>query len=129
MSGLLLDTNAFLWMLSGSERLGLRSRALVSGSAPVYASAVCVLEIATKEMLGRLQVPEPAAKAAQRAGLLELAFRSHHAAALQKFPQPARHDPFDRMLLAQALADDLVLLTSDSTLLGLGKEWVVDART
>lgn len=68
------------------------------------------------------------AEAAHRAGLRELPFRERHAVTMSQFPQLARHDPFDRMLLAQAQAEDLMLLTSDRVLLGLGHDWVVDAR-
>ncbi|MCK0111641.1 type II toxin-antitoxin system VapC family toxin [Ornithinimicrobium sp. F0845] len=128
MRGVVLDTNVFLWLLTGDERLGQRSRLLVTGSSPVYASSVCVLEVTIKEMFGRLRVPEPVTEAAQAAGLVELPFRAPHAAALAEFPELARQDPFDRMLLAQASSEGLALLTSDQALLGLGLEWVVDAR-
>lgn len=127
MSGLLLDTNAFLWLLSGSPRLGRHARTLIAEANPVYGSAVCVLEVTIKQMLGRLQIPESPAQAAHRAGLVELPFRAQHAAALAEFPELARHDPFDRMLLAQAKVDGLDLLTSDRLLLGLGLAWVSDA--
>ncbi|WP_454084232.1 type II toxin-antitoxin system VapC family toxin [Georgenia sp. Marseille-Q6866] len=129
MTGVLLDTNALLWVLAGHVDLGERTRALLKASRPVHFSAVSVLEITIKQMLGRLDVPGDLSDGAQRAGLLELPFRADHASRLLDFPSLSRHDPFDRMLLAQAAADQLHLVTSDRLLLSLGVGWVVDART
>lgn len=128
MSGILLDTNALLWVLAGHEALGPTARKRLVTSGPVHFSAVSVLEITIKEMLGRLEVPGEVSGDAQRAGLVELPFRAHHASGLTEFPALARHDPFDRMLLAQAHRDRLLLLTSDRLLLDLDLEWVVDAH-
>src|SRR5699024_10081184 len=128
VSGILLDTNALLWVLAGDHALGERSRALITTSRPVHFSAVSVLEIIIKEMLGRLEVPGDVADGAERAGLVELAFSADDAASLRDFPALSRHDPFDRMLLAQAARDNLELLTSDRHLLALGLDWVLDAR-
>lgn len=127
MSGLVLDTNAFLWLLADSGRLGPAARRRLAVPGPVYVSAVCILEIAIKEMLGKVRVPESPAEAAQRAGLIELPFRAEHAATLPAFPDLVRHDPFDRMLLTQAQAEGLDLLTSDRVLLDLELEWMWDA--
>ncbi|MCM3662196.1 type II toxin-antitoxin system VapC family toxin [Georgenia satyanarayanai] len=128
MTGVLLDTNALLWVLAGQDELGARARALLAASRPAHFSAVSVLEITIKHMLGRIDVPGDVSAGAQRAGLGELPFRADHAAGLLDFPALSRHDPFDRMLLAQAATDQLRLLTSDRFLLGLGFDWVVDAR-
>ncbi|WP_324651606.1 type II toxin-antitoxin system VapC family toxin [Georgenia sp. H159] len=128
MSGILLDTNALLWVLAGDEALGPTARERLATSGPVHFSAVSVLEITIKEMLGRLEVPGDVSAGAQRAGLVELPFRAGHASGLTEFSALARHDPFDRMLLSQAAREHLLLLTSDRLLLALDIEWVVDAR-
>lgn len=94
----------------------------------VYFSSVAVLEITIKEMLGRLETPGDVADGARQAGLVELPFRSRHASGLPDLPLPARHDPFDRMLLSQALLEGLDLLTSDRYLLALEHPRILDAR-
>lgn len=128
MNGLLLDTNALLWVLAGDARLGSSARARLTTSTSARFSSASVLEITIKQMLGRLEAPGEVAADATKAGLIELPFRSHHASGLAEFPDLARHDPFDRMLLSQAHREDLVLLTSDRHLLDLGFDWVIDAR-
>ncbi|MDN5796628.1 MAG: hypothetical protein L0H79_12845 [Intrasporangium sp.] len=55
-------------------------------------------------------------------------FHASHAKEVGRFAALAHHDPFDRMLLAQASAEGMRFLTSDAVLLGLGLDWVVDAR-
>ncbi|MGC0142076.1 type II toxin-antitoxin system VapC family toxin [Pseudactinotalea sp. Z1732] len=128
MNGVLLDTNPLLWVLAGDPQLGTGARAhLTTSTSPRFSSA-SVLEITIKQMLGRLEVPGEVAGAAAAAGLVELPFRSHHASGLEEFPDLARHDPFDRMLLSQARHEDLLLLTSDRQLLELGIDRVIDAR-
>lgn len=128
MNGVLLDTNALVWVLAGDPQLGSNARArLITSVSPRFSSA-SVLEITIKHMLGRLEVPGDVATAAEAAGLVELPFRSPHASGLEQFPDLAGHDPFDRMLLSQARHEDLLLLTSDRHLLDLGFEWVIDAR-
>ena len=125
---LILDTTALLWLLAGDSRLGPEARERVV-SGPTYISAVSVIEVEIKTMLGRLSIPEPLAVAAERAGLAELPLTVAHAEALSRFVELARHDPFDRMLLAQARVEGAQLLTSDAVLLGLGHAWVIDARS
>jgi PIN domain nuclease of toxin-antitoxin system len=127
---ILLDTNALLWLYRDSDQLGPRSRQLIAAASRVHFSAATVLEITIKNMLGRLSLPggEAFPQVFERSGLVELPFTAAHAATLQLFPGLARHDPFDRMLLAQARSESLTFLTSDATLLGLGEPWIHDAR-
>lgn len=129
MSVILLDTNAVLWLLAEDHRLGPATRARLTAGGPVCFSSVSTLEVTMKQMLGRLELPGSLAEAAVASGLTEVAFTSRHADALPRFPELVRHDPFDRMLLAQALAEGMDLVTSDATLLALGQEWVIDARS
>jgi PIN domain nuclease of toxin-antitoxin system len=110
--------------------LGEDARDRIGRASRVMYSAVSVMEITMKHMLGRLALPGdgdlPAAFA--RSGLVELPFTAPHAATLLRFPALARHDPFDRMLLAQATSESCDLLTSDATLLALGEARIRDAR-
>lgn len=128
MSGLLLDTNALLWTLTGDARLGRKARKSITAAGVVKYSAVSVLEITVKTMLGKLSLPGDLPTALTASGLGEIPLTSRHAGALTEFAELARHDPFDRMLLAQAHVEHLSLLTSDGTLLGLGLPWVTDAH-
>ena len=128
MSGTLLDTNALIWALTADPRLGPSARETIASPGTVTHWAVSVLKITVKTCWGSSRSPADLQSALHASVLPELPLTSAHAAALVSFPDLARHDPFDRMLLAQASAERLTLLTADSTLLGLGLSWVVDAR-
>jgi len=125
---MLLDTNVLIRMASYPETLGHVAWDLIEGG-PVFASAISHFEIVMKRMLGKLEAPESdlGAHFADQ-GITPLPFTEQHAARIADFEELARHDPFDRMLLAQAAAERMDFLTSDSTLLGLGYEWIIDAR-
>jgi PIN domain nuclease of toxin-antitoxin system len=114
---LLLDTCTFLWTVQGGGAISATARReLAKSDAELYLSAVSVWEIAIKHALGRLRLPDrperyvPAQRAARAIEPLALDEES----ALQVARLPALHrDPFDRMLIAQALAGGLVLVTPD----------------
>lgn len=125
---ILLDSHVLIWWLAGSPRLGPRARDRIGRGA--YVSAVSVAELTVKAMLGRLVVPDELGRRAAEVGLVELPLWAAHADALRGLPDDlVRHDPFDRMLLAQASAEGIDLLTADERLLGLGLAQVVDARS
>ena len=127
---ILLDTNALLWLYRDASDLGPRSREAIARAARPWFSSVSVLEITIKHQLGRVELPGGSEfpRIFEDSGLTELPFTSRHAAALAEFPTLARHDPFDRMLLAQARVESVDLMTSDAVLLGLGEAWIHDAR-
>jgi PIN domain nuclease of toxin-antitoxin system len=111
---LLLDTHAFLWWLDDNRTLSLAARdAIRSPDAIVHVSAASIWEIAIKVKLGRLEVQDadPAAEI-EANGFVELSITARHAQGAGALP---RHhdDPFDRMLVAQARTEDLVLVTHD----------------
>lgn len=87
------------------------------------------MEIVIKHMLGRLALPggDTFPTPFVESGLAEVAFTGEHAAAMQADTALPRHDPFDRMLLAQARVERALLMTSDRTLLGFGEQWILDA--
>ncbi|MEN8255890.1 MAG: type II toxin-antitoxin system VapC family toxin [Verrucomicrobiota bacterium] len=116
---ILLDTHIALWALTDSPRLPeeARTRILDAGNS-IHFSAATVWEIAIKHRLARGDMPVSGAEARQlfnEAGYLELPVTSQHAAATEKLPMH-HADPFDRMLVAQALAEPMRLLTHDRKL-------------
>jgi PIN domain nuclease of toxin-antitoxin system len=113
----LLDTHAFLWWLDGDRRLGKRAKSVIEDEATtVLVSAASAWEITTKSRLGKL--PGAAAVAADVAacivgqGFTALPIDVRHAQRAGHLPGPHR-DPFDRMLIAQALAENVPLLTNE----------------
>ncbi|MBO9624918.1 MAG: type II toxin-antitoxin system VapC family toxin [Microbacterium sp.] len=127
---MLLDAHALLWLATNDTRLGPRSRDRIVAAPRVHYSAITISEIVIKNALGRIELPggDRFPEVFTQMGLVELPFTSRHANALREEPTLARHDPFDRFLLAQSFADGIPLLTADRTLLNLGRTWVHDAR-
>lgn len=114
----LLDTHLVLWAMQDSRRLSKRARSLLGRSEAAYVSTVSLWEIAIKAALGRLTVDSEELEAQlDAAGFLPLAVEWRHATALRKLPALHR-DPFDRMLIAQAVSEPLHLLTHDEALVG-----------
>ncbi len=113
---LLLDTCAFLWLAGGNALSAAAAAAVRDPSNEVFLSAVSVWEIAFKYRAGRLPLPESPARLIpierELRGVLELAFDEE--SALQVLRLPALHrDPFDRMLISQAIAGGLAIVTPD----------------
>lgn len=109
----LLDTHVFLWMLSDPGRLSPRSQAAIQNpDHSVFVSAVTAVEIAIKRSLGKLIAPDQLFEEIPRRGLLELPLRYAHGERMQSLP-PHHQDPFDRMLIAQAMHEQLTLITHD----------------
>ena len=123
---LLLDTHALLWWLDGDRRLSRRSRAAIADAEnTVLVSAASAWEITTKERLGKL--PGAAAVAADVAGAVAsqafepLDISISHAQKAGRLPGPHR-DPFDRMLIAQALLEGLPIVSDDEAFDAYGVE-------
>lgn len=115
---LLLDTHVALWAITDSPRLNAQAREWIeSPRATVWVSAATVWEIAIKHGLGRGDMPVSGQEALdyfRASGYRLLAVQPEHAAAVETLP--AHHaDPFDRILVAQALIEPMRLLTHDST--------------
>lgn len=115
---LLLDTHVALWALVDSPRLSETARELVLEPVnEVWVSAASVWEIAIKHALGRGDMPVSGDEALawfRQAGYRLLPIAPEHAAATERLP--AHHaDPFDRLLVAQALVEPFRLLTADAT--------------
>jgi PIN domain nuclease of toxin-antitoxin system len=113
---LLLDTCTFLWLAGGRRLPPAAEAAIGNPSNEVYLSAVSVWEIVTKYRNGRLPLPEPPDRLipAERAvrGVATLDFDEESALQAMRLPMLHR-DPFDRMLIAQAIATSSTLVTLD----------------
>lgn len=113
---LLLDTHLVLWALAGHPRLPSGAKRLIKAADAVYVSAVSVWEVAIKQRLGKLEVGLADLLAGiDEAGFLELPVRAAHAARVAEL-ELIHTDPFDRLLVAQAMAEPLRLLTADELL-------------
>lgn len=111
---LLLDTHAWLWWLADDRRLGRRARqVLANPRSEVYVSAASAWEVAIKETLGKLRLRKADLEGEIAAnGFLELPIRTRHAFVAGRLA-PVHDDPFDRMLVAQAQTEELVVVTAD----------------
>jgi len=121
---LLLDTHVALWAIADSPLLPDSARAFITNPAnSVWVSAASIWEIAIKHSLGRGDMPLSGQEALDyftTAGYRLLAVEPVHAAAVETLDRH-HQDPFDRLLVAQALQERLNLLTTDRTLLGYGE--------
>lgn len=121
---LLLDTHALIWWLAGDEALSLHAREAISDEAnAVLVSAASAMEVATKFRIGKLDGAELLARnfeaivASQ--GFGELPISIHHARLAGEM-NISHKDPFDRFLIAQAQAEDLVLVSNEAVFDGFG---------
>ena len=109
---LLLDTHVVLWWLTDDPTLADEIKDLIDDEPEVYVSPATVWELAIKQSLGKLPGPVDVAEQVRKAELRELPIRHAHAMAAAGLP-PIHRDPFDRMLVAQALCEGLTLVTRD----------------
>ena len=123
---LLLDTHIALWSVQGHPKLTREGVRLIEAADEVYFSAVSLVEIAIKHARGSAS-PDPllvdarqAATEFRLAGFIELALTAGHAEAVDALP-PLHRDPFDRMLIAQAITEPMRLLTHDAGMTAYGE--------
>ena len=114
---ILLDTHTFLWFIGGDDQLDTHARRVIEDLGNErYRSTASLWEITIKSSLGRLTVPMPPSELvrdhiwANAIGLLTI--RPEHLDALHALPYHHK-DPFDRLLIAQAWQDDMVLVSRD----------------
>ena len=112
----LLDTHVALWAITDSPKLSQKAREIIQSSkSTVWVSAASVWEIAIKYALGRGDMPVSSQEAMtyfRESGYRFLPVEAEHAAAVQDLPTH-HQDPFDRMLVAQALTEPMRLITND----------------
>jgi PIN domain nuclease of toxin-antitoxin system len=113
---LLLDANALLWWFEANRRLSIRAqREITSPGTETFVSAAAVWELAIKTAIGKLDAQallDTAEQRFQAAGFIVLAINVRHAIRAASLP-PRHKDPFDRMLIAQAEAENLAVVSSD----------------
>jgi PIN domain nuclease of toxin-antitoxin system len=113
---LLLDTHVFLWLTADDKRLADSARRMILDASSVYISSASIWEIAIKLRVGKLRVdPDDAIQEMEINGFKELAVKNVHAARVAKLPL-LHNDPFDRLLVAQVVSEDMRLLTADERL-------------
>jgi len=126
---ILIDTHVFLWLQTSPERLTSVLDLLENEDTTMMLSAVSSWEIAVKWGLGKLQLPESPERYVpdrmQRSAISALPVLHSHALGVATLPRHHR-DPFDRLLLAQSLAEGLPLVTADPVMRAYGAEliWV-----
>lgn len=109
---LLVDSHVALWWLESNDKLGPESRRLLESADEVFFSAVTPWELGIKRALGKLDFPTGLVEELVAGGFAELAICAAHGELAANLP-PHHHDPFDRMLIAQARVEALVLVTAD----------------
>jgi PIN domain nuclease of toxin-antitoxin system len=112
----LLDTHVFLWLQTEPERLGQHLEILQDATTTLFVSAATSWEIAIKFAVGRLPLPEPpetyVPDRIRAIGALPVAVEHEHALAVAALP-PLHRDPFDRLLVVQATALGVAIVTAD----------------
>jgi PIN domain nuclease of toxin-antitoxin system len=121
---LLLDTHAFLWFLAGDPRLRAAPRRRIEAKTnEKYLSIASVWEMAIKVSLGKLHLADPLADLVERGagenGIALVGISKQHALGVAALPWHHR-DPFDRLLVAQAMHEDMALLTADPAFAAYG---------
>ena len=109
---LLLDTRVLIWWLQASPELSEDLRVRIDTELDVYVSAATVWELSIKQAAGKINLPDNLLEWIERGGLSALPISMAHADLAERLPAIHR-DPFDRMLVAQALVEKLTLVTRD----------------
>lgn len=119
---LLLDTHVFLWVVADSPRLSATARDLIGRADEVHVSVASLWEVSIKAATGKIVADvDSLAGAIEGSGMIALPVSLAHAVQVSRLPLHDGHkDPFDRLLLAQAMTEPLVLLTADRKLEAYG---------
>lgn len=120
---LLLDSHAFIWFLTKSPRLSRRADTAITEADDVWLSHVSIWELTIKRALGRLTLEAEPDTMAQRSGIQLLPIDLRHIR-LTATLQHLHGDPVDRLLVAQALEEGLVLVTADTVVQRYPVAWL-----
>jgi PIN domain nuclease of toxin-antitoxin system len=114
---LLLDTHILLWWLSNSSKLLPSELDLITNPDNlIFVSAAATWEITVKRMIGKLDAPDDLPSVLAANDFIELPITIEHTQSLHQLP-PLHSDPFDRIMIAQALSENLAFITRDSKIL------------
>jgi PIN domain nuclease of toxin-antitoxin system len=113
---ILLDTHVYLWWLQDHPKLSTKARSQIGDATEVYVSSASIWEASIKAGMGKLDADvEELVAEIERSGFRELQISAKHAAAVRGLPD-IHNDPFDRLLVAQAMCEPLKFLTHDGKL-------------
>ena len=113
-NGFLIDTHFFIWSMDKTKNLSLQIKSLIEDPRnDIFISVASVWEMIIKRSLGKLKLPRDIERGIKSAGFKILAIEISHVLGVEKLP-PHHKDPFDRLLVAQAKAVGLIILTDDS---------------
>lgn len=124
----LLDTHAFIWFYNSPERLtGLAYRILDANGTKIFVSIATPWEMSVKKSIGKLQTSHsiPYIMEIHRDIVFFLSIEAHHLAIVENLPLHHR-DPFDRLIIAQALAEKIPVISSDTAFDAYGVERIWD---
>lgn len=120
---LLLDTCAILWWLTDSPQLSVATAEVMAEEPEVFISPASLWEIGIKQAIGKLPGPADLLERVRDSEFTELPIRHDHVITASRLPH-LHNDPFDRLLVAQAMCEKLTIVTDDSKIPGYG----VDVR-
>lgn len=127
-NGYLLDSNVLYWLSVDDRLLGKEARRVIR-SKSVYFSSISVAELSAKAQSGRIRFSKDPVEQWKDFGIQPLSFFLDAASHFTSFSAQEIPDPFDRMIMATARANNLTLVTSDRKILNQGFPWVLDATT
>jgi PIN domain nuclease of toxin-antitoxin system len=123
---LLLDTNVLLWLAQDNARLGSKARSAITGATTIAFSEISLFEISIKVSAGKLPEIGGLHEFLRTSGMQRSGVRDSYLTRLEALPR-IHGDPFDRLLVAQALTDNLAVVTSDEVFTRYGVR-VIDAQ-
>ncbi len=110
---LLLDTHVVLWQLSGERELSMPARNAIAAADDLLFSVVSFAEVGIKASVGKLDVPDGLQARVADSGVRTLGLSPAHGLAVSDLPVHHR-DPFDRLIIAQAMMERLTIVTADT---------------
>jgi PIN domain nuclease of toxin-antitoxin system len=111
---ILLDSNILFWSIAATNRLSTKAiNLLIDPENDVWVSSISVAEFRIRQVIGKIQLPENFVELIESTNFKMLPFGAEHAHWLGEMPLHHR-DPFDRMIIAQAIEENFTILTSDS---------------
>lgn len=118
---LLLDTHVVLWQLSGERELSVAARDAIAAATDLLFSVVSFAEVGIKASVGKLAVPDDLEARIADSGVRTLGLSPAHGLAVCDLPVHHR-DPFDRLIIAQAMVEHLTIVTADPRFQAYGIE-------